>query len=65
MVLYKYLNCIADKTANTDTGHTPYLIYNTDYDIKMILTMVIITLFISFCCKNFKANLPREDSCAN
>ena len=43
VVLYKYLNCAADKT--DDTGDTA----NTNCSSNDILTLEI--FFISFCCK--------------
>ena len=50
VVLYKYLNCAADKT--DDTGYTA----NTNCNSNDILTLEI--FFISFCCKQAFESRP-------
>ena len=52
IILYKYLNCPADKTI--DPGHTASTDCNTNYGI--ILLMI---LFITFLCKDLKTDQSR------
>ena len=55
VVLYKYLNCVVDKTI--DTGHTTSTDSNTNNRI-----ILLIMLFITFWCKPLKAD-PSSEIC--